>query len=471
MDPDRFLTRTLIEKPRGGQVCRILAAAIQAVDPYAATLAHLHRDEQLLILGNRSYILSEFERIFVVGAGKAGAPMAQAAASVLGEGLTKALVIVKEGYAKTGEGAGARSVVPSTLDRINIREAGHPLPDQRGVSATHELIALLEEAGEKDLVICLISGGGSALLTAPVNGVSLDDLQALTRLLLACGAQIDEINALRKHLDRVKGGKLARLAAPATVATLVLSDVVGDPLDAIASGPTVPDTTTFEDAWSVLEKYQLIDQIPASIRSHLESGRRGEIPENPLPGDPLFEQVQVEIIGSNRLAANAATEHARSEGLHALLLTTYLQGEARQAGRFLGAIARQLAADSQPLERPACLVIGGETTVTIVGDGLGGRNQELALGAVSELDGLPQIALVTLATDGGDGPTDAAGAVVTGETLARARELGLDPVDFLQRNDSYHFFSPLGDLLKPGPTQTNVNDLAFIFAFDRRSRD
>jgi glycerate 2-kinase len=290
-------------------------------------------------------------------------------------------------------------------------------------------------------------------------------MQDLTAALLASGADIYEINTLRKHLERLKGGQLARLAAPAQMATLILSDVVGDPLDMIASGPTVPDTSTFQQAYDALVRYDLLGSVPETITRHLQRGIAREVPENPKPGDSLFEQVHNLVVGSNLLAAQAAVESARREGFNAMLLTTYLQGEARQAGRLLAAIARQMAATGQPLDRPACIVIGGETTVTLQGDGLGGRNQEMALGAVADMAGLENAALVCLATDGGDGPTDAAGAVVTGQTLVRARRRALDSQAFLTRNDAYHFFEPLGDLLVTGPTMTNVNDLAFIFVF------
>jgi glycerate 2-kinase len=391
-----------------------------------------------------------------VGAGKAGMPMAVAAARTLGAYLFQGLVIVKEGYA---EGSQA---LPSHL---KILEAGHPIPDERGVNATRRIRAMLEEAGPNDLVICLISGGGSALFTDPAGELTLADLQELTRLLLASGATINEINSLRKHLDIVKGGGLARLTAPAHLLTLILSDVVGDPLDVIASGPTVPDPTTFNDAWDVLERYQLLDQTPQHVLYWLQSGKSGKIAETPKPGDDLFDRVTNLVIGSNRLAAEAAILQSQVEGFHPLLLTTYLQGEASQAGGILAAIARQLVASDQPIPRPACLVVGGETTVTLHGDGLGGRNQELALGAVRAMADVPNVALVTFATDGGDGPTDAAGAVVTGDTLSQAQGLSLDPHDYLVRNDAYHFFEKLGALLKSGPTQTNVNDLAFLFAF------
>jgi hydroxypyruvate reductase len=273
---------------------------------------------------------------------------------------------------------------------------------------------MLQDTQPEDLVICLFSGGGSALLVSPPPGITLEDLQTLTSHLLACGASINEINNLRKHLDQVKGGNLARLVAPAHVVTLILSDVVGDPLDVIASGPTVPDPTTFEHALSTLNRYEILHKVPPAIAEYLLNGRSGVVPETPKPGDSVFDQVDHYVVGSNALAARAALNQAAVEGFNPLLLTTYLQGEARQAGRMLAAIARQLAQDGQPIPRPACLVAGGETTVTVQGLGKGGRNQELALGAVNELAGLPDIALVTLATDGGDGPTDAAGAVVTG---------------------------------------------------------
>lgn len=439
-----------------GRIERILAATLAAVDPQEAVARHLQRDGEQLRAGGRAYALERFRRILVVGAGKAGAPMAQAAVQILGERLDGGLVITKQGHA-----GGVEQVGP-----VQLAEARHPLPDERGVQATRRLIELVSETTPDDLVICLISGGGSALLLSPVPGVSLADLQSLTAALLACGANINEINSLRKHLDQVKGGGLARLAAPAQLVTLILSDVVGDPLDVIASGPTVPDPTSFAEAYGVLERYAILEQVPPAVRAHLERGRRGELPDTPKQGDALFDQVQHVVVGSNLLAAQAALAQAQAEGLNTLLLTTYLQGEARQAGRMLAAIGRELEASGNPLRRPACVIAGGETTVTLAGKGgLGGRNQELALGAVQELAGLPDVTLVALATDGGDGPTDAAGAVATGATLERARQAGLGPADFLARNDAYHFFEALGDLLKPGPTQTNVNDLAFLFAF------
>lgn len=462
MDPSRLLTTSLLSSPRGESIARVLAASLQAVEPGAALKRFMKirqgADGQskggFLEIGERSYPLAEIGRVFVAGAGKAGSPMASAVNEILGKRLQRGIVIVKEGYA--GES--------SEIGPIRIYEAGHPLPDERGVAAAREIVRLLQQTRPEDLVICLVSGGGSALLVSPVEGVSLADLQRLTELLLASGATINEINTLRKHLENLKGGQLARLAAPARVATLILSDVVGDPLDVIASGPTVPDPTTYQDSLDILERYGIAERAPEAIIRRLRRGKAGELQETPKPGDPLFARVHHVIIGSNLQAAEAALQQAGIEGFNAMLLSTYLQGEARWAGHTLAAIARQIAADGRPLPRPACLIVGGETTVTLRGDGKGGRNQELALGSVAGLAGLPQVLLVAMATDGGDGPTDAAGAVATGETLERARQAGLDPQDHLSRNDAYHFFEPLGDLLKPGPTQTNVNDLAFLFA-------
>jgi glycerate 2-kinase len=448
--PESLMTASMRSAAWGNAAALVMAAALEAVDPGVAVREHLHREKNQLLLSGKTYDLSAYRRIVLIGAGKAGVPMAQASAELLGDYLEGGLVIVKEGY--LGD--------PIDPD-IEIIEAGHPIPDRRGQEATLRMLDMLDGLGQNDLVLFLISGGGSALMHVPVEGVSLEDLQQLTSTLLAVGANITEINSLRKHLDRVKGGGLARAAAPAEMVTLVLSDVIGDPLDVIASGPTVPDSSTFQDAWKVLERYAILDQIPVSVREHLSRGVRGEIPDTPKRDDPIFERGAHIILGNNRRAAEAAARTARSSGFRSLLLTSRLQGEARRAGKILGALARQvrMAGGSDPF----CLIAGGETTVTVSGDGHGGRNQELALGAVEELAGLDGVGLLALATDGGDGPTDAAGAVVTGESLERAMLLGLDPRAYLARNDAYHFFEPLGDLLKPGPTQTNVNDLTFLF--------
>jgi glycerate 2-kinase len=472
MHPDQLLTASLRVTPWGAAVARVMAAALDAVEPGAAVRRYLHRDGQRLLIDQRIYDLDDYQRIFLVGAGKAGAPMARAAAEALGERLTGGVIVVKEGHAQEigrqgdKETNNTAAVLPISLSPdLLVLEAGHPIPDQRGVDGAQHMAELLVQTTERDLVIALISGGGSALLTLPAPGVSLADMQALTAALLACGANINEINTLRKHLDQLKGGGLVRMATPAALATLILSDVVGNPLDVIASGPSVPDSSTFADAYAILKRYDIVEQVPEPILARLRDGMAGAVDETLKPGDRRFDRVQIVVVGSSSQAGEAALATARAEGFNTLLLTTYLQGEAREVGRMLAAIARELAATGQPIPRPACIVAGGETTVTLRGKGQGGRNQELALAAAADMAGLPNITLVALATDGGDGPTDAAGAVATGTTIERARELGLDPVAYLARNDAYPFFAALGDLLKPGPTQTNVNDLAFVFAF------
>jgi hydroxypyruvate reductase len=452
MTTDRFHTKTLDSHPRGEQVKRILEAALAAVEPGGAIRRFIQRDGNELVVQGARYSLQEYRRVRIVGTGKAGAPMAAAAEEILGAALCDGLVIVKEGHRQP------------ECRRVQLLEAGHPIPDQRGVLAASQLSEFLTGSQADDLVICLISGGGSALMVSPVPGIELAEMQRLTSALLASGAAIQEINTLRKHLEQLKGGGLARRAFPANLITLILSDVIGDPLDVIASGPTVPDPSTYQQAKQILEHYDLMERAPAAVVNHLNDGLHGRVTETPKPGDPAFAKVQNVVIGSNRLAARAALEQAQREGFNPLLLTTSMQGEARQAGRVLASMARELTESSQPMPRPACLAAGGETTVTLTGGGLGGRNQELALGAVSDLSGLPDVLLVSLATDGGDGPTDAAGAVVTGRTLEQARRLGLDPAVHLKNNDSYHFFKGVGDLIQTGPTMTNVNDLTLVFS-------
>lgn len=437
------MTRTLREQPWGTDVAQVLSAAIRAVDPYRVTARHINLEGEHLHLDAQTFPLRRLSRILVVGAGKAGLPMAQAAVDVLGSRIADGLVIVKEGYGGPGQ-----------VGAVRIREAGHPLPDERGLAATEELLALASSAGPDDLVLALISGGGSALLTKPAPGVSLADLQQLTDLLLASGAEIGEINRLRQRLDTVKGGGLARVISPGSLAALILSDVVGDPLELIASGPTVIAPVSRPDPMAIVRRYGLEAKLPDSVRTVLR--------RPPLPPFAPNRPNNI-LVGNNEIAARAALAKAQALGFRTELLTTSLQGEAREVGREYGRRLRRYAARTE--NRPALWVAGGETTVTIAGDGLGGRNQELALAAVTELDGLPDAALVTLATDGGDGPTDAAGAVVSGQTLSRARALGLDLEEYLANNDSHRFFRQLGDCLTPGPTRTNVNDLLFLFCF------
>lgn len=435
----------------------LIQAALDAADPVTAVTRMLRYDDDpgILTVGNHSYNLKSIEHVYVVGAGKAGATMAQATEAVLGERITAGLVITKYAHAK-----------PTT--QIEMRKAAHPVPDYAGVTATQELLALLDDAGSNDLVLTLISGGGSALLAAPAEGLTLADLQETTDLLLGSGATINELNAVRKHLSAVKGGRLAQRAAPAPVVSLILSDVVGSPLDVIASGPTAPDSTTFRDGVAVLERYELMTRVPAAVRTHLQQGVDGDVAETPDAQDSVFEEVRNIIVASNVQAAEAAVQAAEDAGYNTLLLTTFLEGEAREVGIVLAGIARELATYGRPLSLPACVVLGGETTVTIHGDGKGGRNQEIALSAALHLEGVSNAVIATLATDGGDGPTDAAGAIVDGQTAPKAREQGVDLIQALEQNDSYTALDALNLLYRTGPTGTNVNDLAFVLVDDER---
>jgi hydroxypyruvate reductase len=465
----RELFARRITAPQAEKVDRVITAALRAVDPRFAARAAVSLDGDRLTVGEDIIDLSGFARIRMVGVGKAAPAMARGMLDLLGDRVAEGLLISKH-----------RSTEQAPLpERVRLLTAGHPVPSAESESSARALAAFLRDGtSEDDLLFILISGGGSALMTLPVEGVSLADLQELTRQLLACGADIGEINTLRKHLDQVKGGGLARLAAPARVITLILSDVIGSPLDVIASGPTVADSTTFAQAIDILRKYGIEDQAPIAIRRVLERGARGGAsklafdpaglgapPETVKAGDPILARVTNQIVASNPQAAEAALAEARSQGFHTLLLTTSLRGEASAAGAHLARLLRRVVEEGQPLRRPACIVAGGETTVTLRGGGVGGRNQEMALAAVEPLAGVRDVALVTFATDGEDGPTNAAGAVVTGDSLHRAGALNLDPRAYLENNDSYTFFSALGDLLITGPTGTNVNDLAFLFAF------
>lgn len=429
---DHSLPVSLSAHPSHDRILAIIESALAAADPAAAVGRHLHLDSENLQAGARTIPVRDIGRIFLAGGGKAAAPMAWAAAEILGERLTAGVLVTKYGH------SGERPLPP----QVRLVEAGHPVPDLRGIQAAQQMLDLLADLQPEDLVICLISGGGSALLTAPAEGITLPYLEDLTARLLASGADIREINTIRKHLSRIKGGRLAAHCAPARVISLILSDVVGDPVDMIASGPTVPDPTSLADARNILETYEL-PQPPALV-------------ETPKPGSPLFERADNILIGSNRIAAEAALRAAKASGFSARILTTSLTGEAQDAGRWLAGQAARMPTG-------AVWIAGGETTVTLPSNhGLGGRNLETALAAVPLLAGREDILLVTLATDGGDGPTGAAGAVVSGETARRAAGAGLSPEGYLHRHDAYTFFAALQDLLVTGPTRTNVNDLVFL---------
>lgn len=439
---------TVTEKMRKDAL-EIFFSGLRAVDPQEAVLRHVHVVSGDLMVGGKIYKLRDFQRIWVFGAGKADAPMAKALENLLGERISGGLIIVKEGYGLS-------------LKRVQVVEASHPVPDERGIRGTREMMLMMEEVGEKDLVFVLISGGGSALLSAPAQDVSLEDKQEVTRLLLSCGATIHEINAVRKHISLVKGGQMARALHPATVVSLIMSDVIGDDLDVIASGPTVPDRSTFLDAKGVLETHGIWSDIPSSIKNRVELGIRGEIQDTPKPGDPVFEKCHWELVGSNIQALKAAREAAEKLGYNPLILSSRIEGEAREVGKVFGAIAMEVINSSYPIAPPACILGGGETTVTVKGDGKGGRNQELALSVAISLKGIEGVIFLSAGTDGTDGPTDAAGAIVDGFTLQRAKRIGLSAINYLQRNDSYHFFQALGDLVITGPTRTNVMDIQVL---------
>ncbi|MGN6361773.1 MAG: glycerate kinase type-2 family protein [Thermomicrobiales bacterium] len=424
----------------------LFTAAVAAVDGQAVVRRALHIEDGRLVIPDAdvTHPLGH-GRVIVVAIGKAAAAMAAAAEDVLGDHIAAGLAITKHGRA---------SQAPDGHHRIPVREAGHPTPDEDGLKAAAEMRALLDDLTEDDLVLCLLSGGGSALLTAPADPVTLDDLQAVTNALLEAGATINELNAVRKHLETLKGGGLAQVAAPARVVTLAISDVLGDPLDVIASGPTVGDESTFADAWGVIEQYGLAEQAPESVQERLQAGQRGDEPETPRPDDPLFGHVTTVVIANLPRAAAAAARRAEELGWQTTVGDLTIEGEARDIGAQLAEQARQQAGGGR-----RCWLGGGETTVTVRGDGLGGRNTEVALAVAIALDGKPHIAIASLATDGDDGPTHTAGAVATGATAARARDLGLDPADYLARNDSATFFKRVGGLLITGPTRTNVADL------------
>jgi len=420
----------------------IFDAALAAADPSRAVERHLERID-----------FSRFQNIYVLGAGKAGASMALACERVLGSRVTAGLVNVKYDHS-------------AATRRIELNECGHPEPDECGMNGAERIAALAAQAQRNDLVLCLISGGASALLPLPAPPVTLDEKRELTRLLLAAGADIHEMNAVRKHLSRIKGGELARLAAPARVESLLLSDVVGDNVDVIGSGPTAPDASTFADAAAVLKRYGIWRRSPKAVRVRIECGLRGAVPETPKPGDAAFRRVRNTVIGSNRLALTAAAGRARELGYRPLILSSEIVGETREIARMHAAILREAAHTGHPVKPPACIISGGETTVTLKTathkgagpHGLGGRNQEFALAAAIDLAGLPNAVVFSAGTDGTDGPTDAAGAIADGSTLARNPEGRL----YLDNHDSYHYFESIGDLVKTGPTHTNVIDVRIM---------
>lgn len=427
----------------------IFDAGLKAVDPINAVKNHFKRDGNTLIVQHKEYDIAAYENIYVIGMGKAAAAMAKAVEEILGDQLTGGIVNVKYGH-----------IVP--LSKIKTNEAAHPVPDNAGLKGSQEIIRLLNETTENDLIICLISGGGSALLPLPAGNLTLEDKQSITKSLLECGADIHEINSIRKQISGVKGGRLAEHIYPSTLISLILSDVIGDDLDVIASGPTVPDTHTFHDCRNIIQKYKLDQRVPTGVIEYIEKGCSGEVEDTPKADSPIFKLTQNTIVGSNILAVSAAKEKAEALGYNSLILSTFIHGETEEVAKVHTAIAKEIASSGNPINKPACIISGGETTVTIEGKGKGGRNQEFVLAAAIDIVGLDNTIIISGGTDGNDGPTDAAGAIADGTTISRAEKLGLNAYQYLCENDSYNFFKPLGDLLITGPTNTNVMDLRII---------
>jgi hydroxypyruvate reductase len=425
------------------QALRVFRAGLEAADPYKAVLEHVRREGEVLIADKRQYDLKTFRNVYVIGAGKASVRMAAAVERLLGHRITAGLLNAPD----TGK-----------LRRIEINVAGHPIPDRRGVAGAKRIAQIASEAGPDDLILCLISGGASALLPLPAPPITLAEKQKTTQLLLHSGATIHQLNCVRKHISAIKGGQLARLAHPATLLTLILSDVIGDDLDAIGSGPAVPDRSTLSGARAILDKYRLWKQVPDAVRERISSAAE----ETPKPGDKIFEKTRNVIVGSNALAVDAAAREARRLGFHTLVLSTFLEGEAREGARVFAAIAKEIRIKSRPVSLPACVIAGGETTVTVRGSGVGGRSQEFALSAAIAIARLRDTAILSAGTDGIDGPTDAAGAIVDCGTVHRGKECGLNAAQFLANNDSYRFLRATGDLIHTGPTGTNVADIQVL---------
>jgi glycerate-2-kinase len=437
----------------------IMEVAVKAVDPGEAIRRSFRVRGTHLSIQGAEWDLDKFEGIHIIGGGKACGAMVEAVEEILGDRISSGTVNVLKG-----------TELRYDLDTVSLNGASHPIPNMEGVAGVQRMMETLDSVGVSDLVIVLISGGGSSLLPYPAEDISLENIQYITQKLLMSGATIGELNAVRKHLSAVKGGQLAQRCQGTMVISLILSDVVGDPLDIIASGPTAPDETTYGDAKAVLERFDLWEDSPRIVRKRLCDGSRGKIPETPKPGDPIFRRVQNFVIGSNLVAARAAMRRARELGYNAELVSTAIEGEAREVGRVFAEAAFAVSRYGTPVQAPAVLIAGGETTVSVRGGGVGGRNMEVALAASEGIEGMASV-IAALATDGIDGPTVSAGAIVDGSTLVRARARGLDPSKYLSENDSYTFFQSMGDAFITGPTGTNVNDLTFILVADPEESD
>ena len=455
LNPDSFANRVINRNGRmGADACQIMAAAINAVNPYQCVNDSVNYTGKTVKIGDEVLELSQFDRVIVLGFGKASVPMAKALIDILGEKISIARVITKSSQFLIDDGY---------QNKLNVYLGDHPVPSQKSIDATRLMLTGLTDLRESDLVFVVVSGGGSALFTDPYEGISLEALQELTTLLLRSGAGIHEINILRKHLDRVKGGRLAARLLPATICSLILSDVVGDPLDLIASGPTVPDTSTYQDALAILAKYHLETRIPDSINDVLQAGRDGKIDETVKPVALKGQRIINQLVGTNLKAASAAKERAETLGYHTRIVSTELRGLTEGVALSIEEEIHKVIAQTQPFNQPYCLIYGGETTVRVVGDGKGGRNQDLVLRMTPKIADLPGLLFISLATDGEDGPTDAAGAATDAHVFREgAGMLGLSIDTYIDTNNSYGYLNEVGGLIKIGSTGTNVNDLVII---------
>jgi len=427
----------------------IFADALKAADPFVGIKKVLRIDNNDIVIDGERYSAGDYSEVYVVGGGKASARMGQAVEDVLGGRISGGWINTKEGHSVS-------------LENITVHECGHPVPDERGIYGARKILNILSGADERSLIICLLSGGGSALMPAPADGITLKEKQEVTSILLKAGASINELNALRKHLSQLKGGGMARAAYPARLHALILSDVIGDPLDVISSGPTVGDSSNFTDCIDICERYKIMESLPKNVRERFRKGAEGSIPDTAEESEPYFTTVKNTLIGNNRMSVEAARQSAEEKGFNTIVLTTTLEGEASEVGNVFASVASEIVASGNPVAMPACVISGGETTVTVRGNGKGGRNQEMALTVAQRLSGVDGYVFLSGGTDGTDGPTDAAGGIVDGETVKRGEEKGLDCYSYLENNDSYHYLSAVDGFVMTGPTGTNVMDVQIL---------
>ena len=443
-----------LTQEQGKIVNAIIKASLEAVDPFRVVANQIVIDDQHLIICGRRYVLREFDRIILIGVGKAVGPMAAAVLQKIGNKINSGVLVAKHDLDTWDIPKG-----------IQVHYGSHPIPSEKSLAGAAALLACVADTNENDLIICLISGGGSALATKPINPLTITDIQNLTLLLLQSGANIQEINTVRKPLDEFKGGGIAKCAGNTPMETLILSDVLGDDISMIASGPTVADETTFEDVYTILQEYKLEERVPERIINVIKAEKKDDYKKTATSASKTPTLEHNHIVGSLSGAIIAADQKAKDLCFNTQVISTCMVGEAKEVGKVSGSMLRSMATTNMVLSRPGVMIGGGETTVTIRGDGKGGRNQEIAFGAIKEIDGLEDCALISIATDGEDGPTDAAGAYVTGKTLRRAKKLGLQLESYGMNNNTYVFFNRMGNLIKTGPTGTNVNDLLLLFSF------